>query len=323
MGSAQAAAFLCARGGRLVAGTDISPQARDRFSRQFSGVCTYQEVGDILGNPKIDAVVVATPTLYHKRITVEALRAGKHVLCEKPMARTTADGRRMLEAARRTRKILMVAHCRRFDRFWGRFAQIVDHGSLGRPLLWRCVISGHGPGGWFMDGRLGGGPLFDAAVHNYDFANLIFGKPVRVIANSIKLVPKATAIDTANAIVEYRRGDQLMVSWSWAQGRTHVADVLGPRGSLIFGPGRLAPPVADKGEYSYFCRVDGAGKEKLVRFAYDPMAMYVSQARHFIECIRGRAPRCLSSGHEAIKAVSVAEAVLKTAIRGGMRTIGI
>ena len=302
---------------RVVAGTDVSVKARRAFAKQFSHIRIYTGLADLLANPEVNAVIVTTPTLLHKQFAIAALRAGKHVLCEKPMARTVADCRRMIEVAKRARRLLMVAHCRRFDREWGRFAQIIKSGTLGRPIIWRSISGSRGPGGWFMDDKLSGGPMMDGAVHSYDFANMLFGAATRVTANSIKLNQKVTCIDTATAVVEYPRGDQLLLSWSWANGVSKMSDIIGPKGGLIFGPGHISIPATDRNKYSYYCLSDHRGKDRLIRFRSDSTEMYRAQATHFIGCITGKVKRCLSPASEAIKAVAVAEAVLKAAPSGG------
>jgi predicted dehydrogenase len=258
--------------------------------------------------------LVCTPTLDHAAITVDCLRSGRPVLAEKPMARTVADCRRMNVAADRTGQLLMVAHCRRFDKDWGRFAQIVRKGQLGRPLLWRSVAAGQGPGGWFMDAQRGGGPLIDGAVHNYDFANYIFGEPESVVASGIALT-KHSAVDTASAVVRYASGDQLLVSWAWGPRGDNAHDVLGPKASLLFGPGDMKP----EGEEGYaYYRLWANGKnQKLIKFKYDFMPMYTAEDQHFIDCITGKTKVCEASGTEGIKGVAVAEAIFKAAAGNG------
>src|SRR5699024_5800375 len=114
-----------------------------------------------------------------------------------------AECRRLLEVSKQTGTLLMVAHCRRFDAVWQAWGKYVTQGKLGDSILWRHVMAGVGPGRWFMDDKLGGGPLMDGAIHNYDFANWMWGDPQRVVASGIKLDPNVTAVDTATAIVEY------------------------------------------------------------------------------------------------------------------------
>lgn len=168
-----------------------------------------------------------------------------------------------------------------------------------------------------MDDQRGGGPLIDGAVHNYDFGNFMFGDPVSVLASSIKLT-RRSAVDTATAVVRYAPGDQLMVSWAWGPRGDSAHDVMGPKGTLLFDHGGMAP--ANEKGYAYL-RVWPNGKDmKLIKFTYNGLDMYIEEDRHFISCItEGKA--CEAPGTESIKAVAVAEAILKAAPKGGMRKV--
>jgi predicted dehydrogenase len=243
------------------------------------------------------------------------MKSGRPVLTEKPLARTVADCHRMIDAAEKTGKLLMVAHCRRFDTDWGTWRKIFESGVLGAPVIWRHFHSGPIPGpAWFMDEKLSGGPLIDGAVHNYDFANLLFGEPESVSASSIKLTPH-TAVDTATAVVRYKSGHQLMVSWCWGvNGGQRAMDVLGPNGSLVFGAGELLTPDLDTKKFGYYLFADPP-REKKKLYKFERRDMYVTQARHFLDCVKGKTP-CLAPATEAVKAVGVAEAILKAAPLG-------
>ncbi|MBN2311317.1 MAG: Gfo/Idh/MocA family oxidoreductase [Candidatus Hydrogenedentes bacterium] len=318
MGNLHTQALASVRGCTVTAGVDVLRKARADYAEKHPDVALYADHKAMLKDGGVDAVLICTPTLSHKEIAVDALRSGRPVLTEKPMARTVADCRRMIDAADKANQVLMVAHCRRFDKNWGRFAQIVAQGKLGRPLLWRSVAAGTGPGAWFMDDREGGGPLLDGAVHNYDFANLMFGEPDTVVSSAISLTNRS-AVDTASAVVRYKSGDQLMMSWAWGPRGEGAHDVMGPKGTLLFGPGDLKP-AGDGNEYAYL-RIWPNGKEqKLVRFRYSSMDMYIEEDRHFIACITAGKP-CLAPGTESMKAVAVAEAVLKAGVKGGVRKV--
>lgn len=302
----------------MVAGSDVVDATRRRFAEKFPSAKVYGDHRKLLKDTSVDAVLVAVPTLLHKPIVIDALRSSRPVLVEKPLARTVADARRMIDVAHKSRKLLMVAHCRRFDPHWSRFGRLVGAGTLGEPLIWRCVMGSCGPGGWYMDDRLGGGPLVDAGVHNYDFANGLFGDPIDVVARAIKLTTKS-AIDTATAVVRYPRGHQLMLSWSWAVPGAAMMDALGPKGSVEFGPGAFASEIGDPSGKAFYCLRDVQGKKNLIQFRCDFGAMYRVQDRHFLECVQDKAD-CRSPGTEAIKAVAVAEAILNAACgRGALR----
>jgi len=321
MGRLQTISFQKVRGCRIVAGADSSPSSLRTFGKVAPGAALYSDHHELLADPKVDAVVIAVPTFYHAPVAIDALRAGHHVMVEKPMARSVAAARRMNEVAKRSGRILMVAHCRRYDANWGTFGRIVQSGTLGRPVLWRSITGGHAPSApWFMDDKLGGGPVFDAAVHNIDYANFLFGDPQKVLASSIQLTT-ATAQDTITAIVRYPKSDQLVLSWSWgtAPSGAGADDVLGTEGALLFGPGENLGEKIDLKTHGYY-RVTNrrTRRSRLVRFRRRDM--YVTQGRHFLACIASR-ETCRSPGTEAIKAIGVGEAILKAGPNSVMRRV--
>lgn len=314
MGMYQAKSFHAVTSCQVAGGADPSPEMQARFAQTYPGALVFASYEELLAHPDIDAVVVAVPTGYHQQVAAAALAARKPILLEKPMARTVAQCRQLIDDAERYNTLLMVAHCRRYDPYWTSWGTYVTAGKLGAPLLWRDVRAGFSPGGWFMDDELGGGPLIDGAVHNYDFANWIFGEPESVLASGIQMNPAYSAIDTGSAIIRYRAGHQLLVSWSWAVKGTTLHDIIGPQGFIQFGPGNFTVPPEEKGRYQYCYFTDSSGQQTLIQSPAQP-DMYVRQAEHFLACIRGEAT-CQTPGTEAIKAIAVAEAVLKAGRTG-------
>lgn len=318
MGMGQAHAFSKVSGCKVYAASDVSDKSREKFAASFPDGKLYTNHKDLLADPNVDAVVIATPTLLHRETAIDAMKSGRPVLTEKPLGRTVADCHKMIDASSKTRKLLMVAHCRRFDTDWGCYAKIFRSGALGSPVLWRHCSAGMfklwSPSKWFLDDKLGGGPLIDGAVHNYDFAVNLFGEPESVVASAIKLDKEATAVDTASAVVRFKSGNQLLVSWSWAVAGSGMHDVIGPKGNLQFGAGDLATDKLDTKNYGYYRVADNTGKKKkLVRFKRTDM--YVTQAKHFIDCINGKT-KCITPASESIKAVAIAEAILKASVKG-------
>jgi UDP-N-acetylglucosamine 3-dehydrogenase len=316
MGRGQVEAFAQMKGCRIHAGADPSEAARGKFAEWHPEAACFADYRPLLNDPQVDAVVIAVPTLLHREVGLAALEAGKAVLMEKPLARTVADARQLIEASNRSGRLLMVAHCRRFDPVWGAWADVVRSGRLGSPLLWRNVMAGRGPGGWYMDDRVGGGPMLDGAVHNYDFANYLWGDPQKVVGSGIKLDKDVTAVDTATAIVHYGNGCQLMVSWSWGTRGGWSFEVIGPEGTIQHGTGSLEPTPEEREQHAFYCfTANESGESELIRTP-KRSSMYQDQARHFIECVLGEA-QCRAPGEEAIKAVAVAEAVLEAARNHG------
>ena len=321
MGMYQVKTFHGVAGCRVAAGADPSADMRARFAQTYPDAQLFASPEELLASSAIDAVVIAVPTGYHQAIASKALAARIPVLLEKPMARTVAQCHQLNEDAAKHNTLLMVAHCRRYDPYWTSWGTYVTDGKLGGPLLWRDVRAGFSPGGWFMDDALGGGPLIDGAVHNYDFANWIFGEPESVLASGIKMDPAVSAIDTGSAIIRYRAGHQLLISWSWSVKGTTLHDILGPEGFIQFGPGTFTVPEEEKGRYQYCTFTDRTGQQTLIQAPAKP-DMYTLQAEHFLACIRGEAT-CQTPGTEAIKAVAVAEAVLQAGRTGKTLEIGL
>lgn len=318
MAGAQANAFSTIEGCRIYSGADPSETARSNFKERYPEIRTFDDSGEMLEDPELDAVVVVTPTSMHKNAAISALKAGKPVLTEKPMARTVADCQEMIKASRETGMLLMVAQCRRFDPVWGSWAEVVRSGALGSPVLWRSAGSGV-MGGWFMDADIGGGPMLDMGVHDYDFANMLWGDPESVVASSTKLNKNVTAVDTATAVIRYAGGNQLMVSRTWAGRGMRMFDILGPNGTIVEGIGTQAPSaIADA--TNYYCLIAPDGTEQLIEPAAETMKMYEIQAQHFLDCINGKA-RCISPPEEAIKAIAIAEAIIGAGPEGIVRKV--
>lgn len=308
MGLHQTKAFAQVKGCRIVAGADVESGSREKFLALYPDAKTFDNHKRLLADPGVDAVVIAVPTGFHRATASDAIKAGKPVLLEKPMARTVADCRRLNELADRTDTLLMIAQCRRYDAHWESWGKYVTDGKLGSLVLWRSIMAGIGPGRWYMDDKIGGGPLLDGAIHNYDFAQLLFGDPESVVSSAIKMDPAVTAVDTCSAVVRYKSGHQLLMSWSWSAIGLSMSDVVGPKGFIQFGTGGLTPPESDGTGNDYCCFTDTAGKQRLLKARSEP-SMYVRQAEHFRDCVQGKT-ECRTPGTEAIKAVAVAEAIL-------------
>src|SRR5579871_459942 len=133
----------------------------------------------IIDDPTINAISNTLPTHLHPETTVAALKAGKHVLLEKPFALTAAECDGMIAAARSGGRILMVAHVLRF---WGGYATLIDFvqsGRLGKPISATATRLSQMPGwaDWFLNPAESGGAVLDLSVHDFDVLNWLLGVP--------------------------------------------------------------------------------------------------------------------------------------------------
>lgn len=146
----------------------------------LSGIAAYEHAEDLIADPSVDAIDICTATPQHAPLAIAALRAGKHVLCEKPMALSLAECDAMQAAAAEAGKVLMIAHCLRFWPHYLKVAEIIRSGEFGKPLYARLERTGAAPkwssGGWLMKAGESGG-VIDMHIHDIDVALWWFGQP--------------------------------------------------------------------------------------------------------------------------------------------------
>ncbi len=285
---------------------DINAEAAKAHCDKYGTKKWTASLDELLALDEVDAVAVCTPTGTHKPIVLAAAKAGKHVLCEKPMAMKVADCEAMADACASAGVVLQIAFVRHFCNEWMTLRDIVRSGRIGRPVVWRSVSGGSGaPERWFFDRTMGGGPFIDGAVHNYDFARFMFGDAASVVSDIGKLKHDTSAWDTGTVIVHFDSGDQLIMCWSWglpgfggAVRADGAHDILGPLGSITFpGGNRLQVNLADGEHMEEFPADTGAD-------------WFRAQMAHFIECCRtGKQPA--TGAREGIEATRIAEAALK------------
>ncbi len=150
----------------------------------FTGVRRCRSVEEIAADPEIDAVDVCLPTFLHAPVTIQLLRAGKHVLVEKPMALDVAACDQMIAEAREQDRVLMVAQVLRFAPAYQALRRYLEDGSVGavRSAIFRrrCAVPGWGP--WEFDFSKSGGGIFDLLIHDVDMCLQLFGAPEAVSA---------------------------------------------------------------------------------------------------------------------------------------------
>src|SRR6185437_632524 len=188
----------------------------------------------------IDAVYVATPVFYHAAQAIAALRAGKHVLCEKPVAMDYSQASSMVAAAGEIGRLFGVSFYRRTYPKLIRAKQLIAEGTIGQPVL--AESNNHGwleaeKRGWLRDASMGGGPLFDTASHRIDAYNFLFGKPVRATGMRSNKVHRLSAEDAATVVVEYENGARGIIDVRWnSRIRRDQFRVVGTEGELNLDP---------------------------------------------------------------------------------------
>lgn len=181
-------------------------------------VQAFRDFEELAACPDVDAVAVTTPTTVHPDASIAALRRGKHVICEKPMALSAAECDRMLAAARTGGATLMIEQCVRFFPQYELIKRYVEEGRLGRvsyaSLQRLASPPSHSRQDWMLDGRQSGGALFDLHVHDVDFAQQLLGVPRRIYARGSR--GQSGGIDHVSAAWTFDSGAYALVEGGWS-----------------------------------------------------------------------------------------------------------
>ncbi|MDR0313375.1 MAG: Gfo/Idh/MocA family oxidoreductase [Treponema sp.] len=192
---------------------DIS-EARQKFAME-KGLIPYKSMKELLGDPEIHIVLVATPNDLHKPIVIKALEAGKHVVCEKPVALNSRELLQMIDASIKTDKVFAVHQNRRWDEDFLTIKKIYDKKLLGE--IFRIESRVHGsrgiPEGWRSNPENGGGMVLDWGVHILDQA-------LQMIPEKVKKV-YATLTHVTNELVD----DGFFAELTFENGLVYLAEV--------------------------------------------------------------------------------------------------
>jgi len=277
----------------------------------------YQTVEEMLRAGEVDTLVIGTPNFLHAPQAIAALKAGVHVMVEKPMAMSVREAEKMMEANAKSGAKLMVAHCWRFDEDVNWLKK--ESKKLGRIIRTKGygVHTHWGPAGWFTQKQLaGGGAMADMGIHALDTARFLLGdpKPVSVYAKIGAYYMDFDVDDTGVVIVEWDNGATSYFESGWWQphsdGPEAATQLYGTKGFGQLFPTQLELPNPK------LKRVDLVKSGfKFPRKEHCPQSMYDTQMAYFIECIRkDKTP--VPGGSEGLVNMKVVEAAYKSSETG-------
>ena len=176
---------------RIVAVADVVGKVAEKVAKEHEIPMAFDNYDELLALEEVEAVSICTPPVAHRDATIAALEAGKHVLCEKPMAMNAAEAQEMIEAAERTGQLLAIGFQARFSSEAQSLKRLIEGGELGDIYYGRAVYNrrrGIPPWGKFhqFKGQSGGGSLLDVGVHVLDLALWLMGypKPISVVGSA-------------------------------------------------------------------------------------------------------------------------------------------
>jgi predicted dehydrogenase len=309
---------------RVTAICDVDAGRAEAAAAQLGSVRAVSSDDELIALEDLDAIFVLTPTDTHADLTVAALEAGRHVLCEKPMARSSADARRMAAAAERTGRRLMIGHARRFDDRWIALHDQVTTGRIGEiAYMYRSehAYNGVPADGWQWRDEQSGGVLWDVGVHVAEMFRWFIGaSPRAAFTKLLHARPESRAGGAPDAaIVTFDYGDArhavLSVSWihppAWGPYYA-TTEIVGTRGKLESFD-RDAHPAVVIGEHAEF-----------VRFSPLLSALantFRAEVEHFVEAIEAGTPFAISVD-DAVAAIDMVEAAERSARSGRPEVVG-
>ena len=277
-----------------------SQDSGKRFSERHRISRVFTDHRQLLNDPEVDAVIIGLPTPLHHKTVLEASEAGKHILCEKPIAASVKEGEEMIRSAAAAGVLLMVGHVLRFWPEYMAAKQLADGGSLGRIVsLSACRLSSvprWSAGSWLLDPGQSGGVPVDLQIHDIDFIRWLLGEPLDVAAKGTKN-PKGLVSDVVSLFQFQGALASAHASWALPEGEKFKTgfELIGDGGVLRYD--NLSKPTLSLSQ-------NGKAQPPPALRSIDP---YVAQLEYFVECVRtSRSPlRCPPEDSLAALALSL------------------
>lgn len=296
-GGVHARGYLNA-GFKVVAVADLIPERRKKLMAEFAIAREYADAADLLKDAEIDVVSVCLPNHLHATVTGAALRAGKHVVCEKPPAMSAREARRMQQAASKYGKVLLYALQRRFGGHEMAAKAAIAKGWIGEPYHIRAVWTRTrgiplGTGWYTRREQSGGGALLDTGTHLLDLAWYLLGQPKPLSAYGVtharmtELLPQDVAFDvdeSAFAMLRFEGGKSIELASSWALNQPASQNGTVCR---VYGNGGAIEVYTPAGATLYR-DFDARGQYKENPLKPPKTVHHAALMRHLKECIAGR-----------------------------------
>lgn len=276
----------------------------------FGDYPCYTDYKEMLAKEQLDMVIIAVPTYLHREISVNCLKAGVHVLCEKPMAMNVAECDEMIRTAKTCGKQLMIGQCLRF---WDEYLVLksyVDSGELGRVLAGMFYRGGDTPKwsyhDWYLHKAMGGGAVFDQHIHDVDMVQYLFGMPDSVSTNG-KIVLEDTNYDTVCTNYIYNNGPLVFShnDWTLSCGFAHGYRVNFENATLeMDGRGITLTKRGEAAQKVEFARTSALSNE----------------VAYFAECVMGKHENVINPPESSRETIRLVTAEIASADSGATAT---
>ncbi|NNU88079.1 Gfo/Idh/MocA family oxidoreductase [Geobacillus sp. MR] len=308
MGKVHAKAYSEMDKAQLVGIVDSNQDKANELAEEVGTAAfyTFDEAMEKLKN--IDVIDICLPTYFHKEYVKRAADAGKHVICEKPLARDLQEAREMITYCREKNVNLFVGHVVRFFPEYQKAKALLETGAIGKPAVVRTSRGGAFPTGWsdwYADFQKSGGLVLDLLIHDFDYLRWCFGEVERVYAKRIS--PREDLrLDYALVTLRFKNGVIAHVEGTWAHdGFAYKFEISGTKG-IVDCDSTKAVPITT------MVRTSDEGTAG-VPVPESPLKKnpYFLELEHFLSCIEtGDTP--LVTSEDAYKAMEIAFAALQS-----------
>ncbi len=300
---------------RLVAVSDMRPEALQSFTDRHNDVKGYMNYTDLLIDQAVDAVVVVTPTSTHREVVIAAAEANKAIFCEKPTALTLEATDEMIAAVEKAGVMFQVGFMRRFDKSYAKAKQQIDAGLIGDPVVIRSI--GRDPFRTsleYADPKVSGGLIVDMGIHDFDSIRWLMSDNIQRVYSEVasRVYPELESVgDVDNAMISVRFGrgglGNVEVSRTANYGYDIQCNVIGTKGALQIGYLQETPVLLFNREGGHYDIVPHFPE----RFG----PAYTTQMAHFVECLRDQKPPSVTP-QEARAALQAALAATRSQHEG-------
>jgi predicted dehydrogenase len=317
--------YLSAGGFKVVAIADLIPSRREKLLGEVPTARQYADANELLADQEVDAVSVCLPNFLHAPITIAALKAGKHVICEKPPALNAKQAKQIAAAAAKAGKVVLYSVQRRFGGAEQSARQAIEKGYAGEVyharsswMRTRGIPIGTG---WFIDkSKAGGGALIDIGVHLLDLAWFLLGQPKPTsafglthsrFAHTLGEGKKIDVDDAAFAMIRFEGGKSLEVAASWA-----INQAPQQQGTIcrVYGEKAAIEVYTPEGAVLYR-NFDPKGDAKPHPLKPPKVVSHMALMRHFRECILGKAKPIIGP-KEGVMLMQMLDAIYKSSETG-------
>lgn len=318
----------------VIACCDLNLERAKAYAQKYGIEHVFQDYNEMLKMPEIDAVSVATWNNGHAPASIAALKAGKNVLCEKPMSMNTAEAMEMEKVAKDSGKLLMIGFCRRFGQNISIMKNFIKNDRIGDIYLiqTKCIRRAGNPCGWFSDlKRSGGGPLIDLGVHMIDLGRFLMDKPKAVSVYGITFNKLGTRLnlkeysryspvdadsycdveDSCLAMIRFDNGAMLTVEVSFSD---HIPEneklslqVHGTKAGAMLEPNFEIYGEMD--DYLITTKPSYSADENSFQ------SNFIREIKHFVDCLKN-GTECMNPPEDGVEMMKILDAIYESARTG-------